>query len=202
MASRRKRSKKNNNHGVNTKNRNESNLQLRKGISSNGSIEQTLINAVPHVFEFNLPIDKPDKGITETNRANDGAAEVLKSAQLAIVNSYKNSEDNRVRLQLPLIKEIVGFTKWQLLFSNVVILGIIFLCGVKPDLEIVPQLFDFLKWYFAGTVVEFIGFIGYVTKGTFSEKNAENLEKLLNASQKDSDAIIIDEETVDNTYNK
>ena len=200
MTSRRKKSPNNKNRDVNAKTRDALSDQFQKGIDSNGSIEKTLIDAVPREFEFNMPVAEPDKGVIETNKANGEAAEVLKNAKLAVINSYLKSEDNRLNLQLPLIKEIVNFTKRQLFFSNVVIVGIIITCVIKPDLEIIPQLIDFLKWYFGGTIIEFIGLIGIVTKGTFSDRNAKILEKLLNTKQEDS-VNQIDKDSADDTFN-
>ena len=147
------------------------------------SAEDLMISEVPSKPRVDLPASPKVEVDDIINSENDKAMDALKHAKLAIINTFIKNENERGKLQIPLIKTIVNFLGTQLFFSNIIVILVIILSfiGTSSDLS---QVFDLLKLYISGTAIELIGMLWFVTRYTFSGDHSKLMQYLLNTETK------------------
>lgn len=141
------------------------------------SLKNGLVNEVPD----NLQIEGQDEPTEEEvnniiDSANSSAISAMDNARLAVLRSYAQNEKERTDRQKPLLYAIVGLTIVQLLVFNLIIGLIAWWTYKNGETSVVLQFFDILKYYIGATVVELIGMIWFITRGTFSSDHIKMME--------------------------
>ena len=142
-------------------------------------LNKQLTDQVPEKQQFSFPESavKPKKEIVV--KANARANEILNNAKISVVNSYVTNEEERTKRQKPLLYAIVAITAFQLVSFNVIIACCVFLAFKNNDPTILTQLFEVMKYYIGATIVELIGMVWFITKGTFSTNHVKTMELML-----------------------
>lgn len=150
---------------------------------------KNVINGVPEKVTFGLKspsVQKSKDAIVDKD--ND-------KAQLAIIKAYTDHELERVKRQKWLLWAVVLLTAGQLIFFNYVIYLTLTQSFQTAQLEtisnldVINNLFEILKYYIGATVVELIGMVLFITKGTFSSDHVKTMELMLNGkSAQESEA--------------
>lgn len=137
-----------------------------------------LKNLVPDSVTFGLSSSPFPKSKDEiVDKDNDRAS-------VAIIKTYTEHEIARVKRQKWLLLVIVLLTAGQLIFFNYIIYFTITKSFHTAQLEainidVVNNLFTILKYYIGATIVELIGMIWFITKGTFSSDHVKIMESVL-----------------------
>lgn len=159
---------------INTKTPENDKETNKNTIDCQNSFSSALQQYVPDTVSFDFNNDKVStKSIIED--AN----------KLAITKAYTENESARVKRQKWLLLAVVLFTACQLLFFNFVIHTTVTKSFQTAQLEsisnieVINNFFDILKYYIGATVVELIGMILFITKGTFSSDHVKTMELLL-----------------------
>lgn len=144
-------------------------------------IFQDLSNEIPDgpKIELDDETESFSSSRATINAANTMAEEVLCKAQIAVINMYAECETARLEQQKPLLDKINLFLGIQLVAFNVVILAIVAFCLIKYDSSVLPNLFDFLKYYIGAVFVELVGMLWYITKVTFNSGYTKIVEGIL-----------------------
>lgn len=151
------------------------------------AFSEELKKQVPENVTFGLASPTSSKSKDEkVDTAND-------KAQFATINAYTNHELERVRRQKWLLGAVVLLTAGQLIFFNYMIYMTVSQSFLVSQLEtinidVVNNLFDILKYYIGATVVELIGMILFITKGTFSSDHVKTMELILKGKSKTEEA--------------
>ncbi len=127
---------------------------------------------------------------TSIEATNKETADPVQTGRDKLIQSYLDSENNRLKQQRPLLNKILDFTKFQIIISNIVILIItvaVVCCYAFSDSgkNELSHLFDFLKYYVGAVLVEFVGMIFFITKNVFSSSNTKIIEKMLDTNSKE-----------------
>ena len=142
-------------------------------------LEQTLIQQVPSSLENTVP-DAPTEDETQEIIKDYNADQ---EAKRALIGTYQESEKARIDRQPHLLKWVVCLTSFQLVVFNVVIACTGWFTFQNGNVTIAELYFDILKYYIGATVVELIGMIWFVTKGTFSSDHIKSIDHMVNADK-------------------
>ena len=157
--------------------------------------EEELYGKVPPKTGVEPPPNDPSKNNSDETvnskiaEANAKARNFLDDAKYAIISAYTDNEKNRADRQKPLLNVVCWFTGLQLFVFNLVIAGaIVFIFFFKSKNQcLASQVFDILKYYIGATVVELIGMLIFITKGTFSDNHAKIMKDLLKSDTSEKD---------------
>ena len=79
---------------------------------------------------------------------------------------------------------MIILTGFQVVVFNVIIAGTGWFVFHLNDASVFPLFFDILKYYIGATVVELIGILAFIIKGTFTSDHTKLMEILLNRDKK------------------
>lgn len=142
------------------------------------AFSDALKNQVPDSVTFGLVSPPSPKSKDEiVDKDNDRAS-------AAIIKAYTEHEIARVKRQKWLLLVIVLLTAGQLVFFNYIIYLTITKSFQTAQLEalntdVINNLFTILKYYIGATIVELIGMIWFITKGTFSSDHVKTMLSVL-----------------------
>ena len=142
------------------------------------AFSDALKNQVPDSVTFGLASPPSPKSKDEiVDKDNDRAS-------AAIIKAYTDHEIARVKRQKWLLLVIVLLTAGQLIFFNYLIYFTITKSFQTAQLEaintdVIDNLFTILKYYIGATIVELIGMIWFITKGTFSSDHVKTMQSVL-----------------------
>lgn len=138
----------------------------------------SLTHRVPDEVVFGLDTS------TKQKSKDDKVAIDNDRAVLAIIKAYADNEMERVKRQKWLLIAVVFLAACQLIFFNRIIYQTVLQSIELAKMEmvngdIVQNLFNILKYYIGATVVELIGMIVFITKGTFTSDHVKTMELVL-----------------------
>lgn len=142
------------------------------------AFSDALKNQVPDSVTFGLASPSSPKSKDEiVDKDNDRAS-------AAIIKTYTEHEIARVKRQKWLLLVIVLLTAGQLIFFNYIIYLTITKSFQTAQLEainvdVIDNLFTILKYYIGATIVELIGMVWFITKGTFSSDHVKTMQSVL-----------------------
>lgn len=146
-----------------------------------------LFENFPNRQEYNIPDEQSVNKVSQLIESyNSKAEQTLEAARLAVIRSYVDNEKQRVIRQKPLLIVITILASVQLVAFNVMIFVILDFSFNTGNLEIINQMLNLFKYYIGATIVELIGLLVVITKGTFSSNHVKIMRLLLGSNYKDS----------------
>lgn len=136
------------------------------------SVEDKLVDLVLDANETILP-QQVCNGDNPIDYEND---QVLKSA----IQAFNQGETDRSKRKKPLLWALIILTAFQVIVFNVIIAGTGWFLFRLNDVSVLPLFFDILKYYIGATLVELIGILTFIIKGTFTSDHTKLMETLLN----------------------
>lgn len=151
------------------------------GHSDNSSLDQALKNKVPSKnVDVVLPENEAQSPEDKIEEANEDTSDLLrKSAIEKIIEAYTKAETERSGRQTPLFQCIRWITVVQLIAFNLII-AVTGICSfLSNDNEVITLFFEICKYYIGAIIVELIGMLAFIMKGTFSSEHIDMMRLVL-----------------------
>ena len=144
----------------------------------NSLLDQALKEKVPSGdVEIDMPEDSVESSEDKIEVANEDTLDLLrKSVTERIIDAYTKAETERSARQVPLFLCISWLTIGQLIAFNLIIAATGVFSFLNSNIEVIFSFFEICKYYIGAVIVELIGMLAFIMKGTFSSKHIDMMK--------------------------
>lgn len=147
-------------------------------LKHSAQVYDKLVSKIPESLDVKLEDDADNNNKREARPVEWIIDEINCRAMDEAISVFSKGESERLSHQNGLIKSVGRLTILQLIFFNVIVVIALIGSFVKGSPDIIKELFTILKYYIGATVVELIGMIAFITRGTFSSDHIKVMKML------------------------
>lgn len=121
------------------------------------------------------------------DNVNAQAQMAMLDSRAKLVNLFIDCEKERLEQQKPLLNSVIALTKTLIWLFNIIIglitLAVIVISIIQSNTSVLPDLFDFLKYYIGAVLVELVGMLLFIVQSVFSSKYNKIVDSILTSNE-------------------